>query len=196
MNDDHDPLQQLWQQQSTEQPDSAKLKRQWSSVRKKQWLYLMMDILGLLVGPVMLIIFYAQMHWFEYAWFVFIVAATTLFTAYIIWLRRYSLWAQSEATSDYLELLIVQYGQNIKIAQATKYSCIVMLLLFAVLFIGAFRLQIYEPERMLRKFVAASGILVFLLPAMWIWAEKRAKRYALEKQALQQFLLSGNGIIG
>ncbi len=196
MNSDHDPLKELWQQQTTDVPDESILKKQWSAVKQKQWLYLVMDMIGVLVGPVMLILFYTQMHWFEYLWFVIIVTAATFFTVYIVWLRRHSLWAQSEATSDYLELLIIQYGQNIKIARAKKYSVLVMPVLFAVLFIGAFRLQIYEPERLIRKLLVASGILVFLLPDMWIWADKRAKRYTHEKEALQRFLLSGNTIIG
>ena len=180
MTDNHDPLKELWQQQSVNVPSKKALQARWRKEKTKQYWYTGSDILGFLVGPLFLIFLKDKMHWFEISWLAFIVFITTIYTGYIIWLRRLAFSHQDAAIADYLELLKTQYRQNVKIANATKYSVLAIPPLFIAMFVGVYYLNLFEPERFFRKLVYAGLILAVFLPGLWVWADRRAKRFQRE----------------
>ena len=186
MTNNHDPLQQLWQQQKVLVPTTRELQAKWGKEKVKHYWSSAMDVFGLLLGPVLILMMKDKMHWFETIWLSFVVLVTTIYTAYIVWLRRLAFGKQDASTANYMSLLQNQYKQNVKIAVATKYSTLWLPPLFIVMFAGAYYLEIYEPERLLRKFTFAGGALLITLPPIWIWADRRAKRFRRELALLSQ----------
>ena len=180
MTDGRDPLEQIWQQQEVSVPSGKVLQAKWRKEKRKQVWYIGLDFMALCIAPVLLYIMRHKMHWFEIVWFIFIVLVTVVYTGYIVWLRRLAFVNQDAATTDYLDLLTNQYKQNIKIALATKYSTFALPPLFMVMFVGAYYLEIFEPERLLRKFLVACGMFVITLTPIWFWADKRVKRFQQE----------------
>ena len=186
MTNNHDPLQQLWQQQKVKVPTAGELKAKWGKEKVKHYWYSAMDVFALLLGPVLILLMKDKMHWFETLWLSFVVFVTTIYTGYIVWLRRLAFAKQDASTANYLSLLQNQYRQNVKIAIATKYSTLWLPPLFLVMIAGAYYLEIHEPERLFRKFIFAGGALAISLPPIWIWADRRAKRFQRELALLSQ----------
>ena len=186
MADERDPLQQLWLQQQVNVPSIEVLKSRWRKEKTKQAWYAVMDIVGLLVGPLLLLLMRDNMHWFERSWLFVVVVGFTFYTAYIIWLRRVALGFKNTSTSDYCSLLRHQFRQNIKIAKATKISTLALPPVFLIMFIGLYYLEVFELERLLRKIGFASLALAISLPPLWVWADKRAKRFQRELALLSE----------
>lgn len=176
MSEKPDPLRELWQQQPVDQPDVAALKRTWSQVRRKQYFYSSMDILGIALFPIILVSTWERFHVFEFIWFTVFAFSGALLSGYVMWLRRFALRHNSNL-ADYTGLLRLQYQQNIKIAQLTKVACYFFVPLTAPLFIGLWAMEIYETERILRKLTFVSAWFAFCIPIMWIWASRRIARF-------------------
>ncbi|MCC2616987.1 hypothetical protein LJ739_12110 [Aestuariibacter halophilus] len=186
MSDNPDPLQRLWQSQQTQHPDLDKLRRDWRLIRYKQISYMTLDILGLLTGPLLLWLMAERMHWFEFAWLVAIVVLATPLTGYVLWQRRDALRTREIATQDYLVLLLNRSRRNVKIARVTRHSVIALVPMFFILHAGVYWLDAYPMERWLNKVIASTVILVVLLPAMWLWARRRERRFEQESRQLQE----------
>lgn len=186
MTDNRDPLEQLWQQQQVSVPSSKVLQAKWRKEKRKHMWYVGMDLSAVLVGPVLLYFLKDKMHWFEISWLIMLMVVTAFFTGYIVWLRRLAFTSQDASTADFCALLEKQYKQNIKIALATKYSTLAMPPLFILMFVGVYFLDLFETDRFMRKLGSVTVMLVLILPPIWIWADRRAKRFQRELAQLSQ----------
>lgn len=186
MSDNPNQLESLWQKQETTSPDLTLLKKTWRTVKIKQKVYLLSDLFAFLVGPLMLFWLYSSLNAYQ----VFFVVCTLIiaagFTIYLIWLRRFSFLGDQSATGDYLQLLKSQYRQNIKIAQASKYSAYVIPVIFFSFLFGGYWLEIFELEKLIRKAIWLVLSSAIFLPILWIWADKRAKRFEQELARLDK----------
>lgn len=185
MSDDSQQLESLWRQQQTLTPDMALLKKTWRRVKLKQRLYLILDILACLMGPFILLWVYQDLSSFQKYWVITVIIFTLGFTAYLIWLRRFSLMSKKSATGDYLELLKSQYRQNVKIAHASKLSVYALPPIFACFLAAAYWLDGIETDKLINKTLLICGIFIVFLPTVWVWADKRAKRFKRELAKLE-----------
>lgn len=185
MTDNNDPLRDLWQQQEVVKFDLAKLKKQWRKIRYKQYFYVFLDLVPVLAMPFLLWFSYSETEQLVFISFVVICVIGTVFSAYIIWLRRYSFRAKFESTSHYLESIGRQYKQNIKIAQAAKYSTIAIPPIFIVMYGGFYLADTFEWERLVRKVLYSGVTLAISLPIMWLWADRRINKFKKELVKLE-----------
>ncbi|WJG09366.1 hypothetical protein [Aliiglaciecola sp. LCG003] len=180
MNNNRDNLEQLWQQQQVSPVDTSQLKQQWRLMRSKQYLYVLLDALSTGAIPAILFLYRHSLSMFEFIW---ISALSVLFTGwfiYTLWLRRYSLGMNKTATStsDFVEQVKRQYRQNMKIAYVNKLLCYLMPFIFASYFAFGYLGNYIDQAEMFRK---GSRMLLFnllCLPFIWIWADRRQKKFA------------------
>lgn len=174
---EQDQLASLWQQQEVELPDTKALQTMWGQEQKKQFLFLLLDLLGVLVAPALLGLFYEQLHWFEVLWLGIVGVMAVLFTGYLIWLRRAAVFQRYASTGDYLALLEQQYQRNIKLAKSTKLLVYGMSLMFALMFMGLGYFEVLETAVLAERAWVSSLILAILLTPVWVWAHKRASLF-------------------
>ncbi len=186
MTDNNDPLRDLWQQQEVVKFDLAKLKKQWRKIRYKQYFYILLDLAPVLAMPFLLWFFYSEVERLVFISLVVICIIGTGFSAYVIWLRRFTFQAKFESTSNYLTSIARQYKQNIKIAQAAKYSTIAIPPIFIVMYGGFYLADTFEWERLLRKVLYSGLVLAISLPIMWIWASRRIDKFRTELIKLEE----------
>lgn len=186
MPDNNDPLRDLWQQQQVTKFDLAKLKKQWRTIRYKQYFYLFMDILPVVAMPFFIWFAYAKMATTVLVALIIFGLIGTVFSGYIVWLRRFSFRAKFESTSSYLSSIALQYRQNIKIAQAAKYSTIAIPPLFISMYAGFYLADAFEWDRLVRKMLYSLVILVVTMPLLWVWADRRIKKYRNELNKLEE----------
>lgn len=188
MSDNSNQLESLWQKQQTSAPDLTLLKKTWRSVKIKQKLYLLSDVFAFSVGPLILFWFYSSLSPYQIFFVIITLFISAGFTIYLIWLRRFSFLGDHSATGDYLELLKSQYRQNIKIAQASKYSAYIIPLIFVSFLFGGYWFEIFELEKLAQKALWLALASIVSLPMLWIWADKRAKRFEQELARLEELV--------
>lgn len=186
MSDNQDPLRDLWQQQQVNQFDLAKLKKQWRKIRYKQFFYLFLDLLPVVAMPVILWLSYDRLEKTVFIALVIVAAIGTVFSGYIVWLRRHSFTSKFGSTSRYLKSIALQYKQNIKIARAAKYSTFAIPPLFIVMYLGFYLDNTFEWDRLVRKALSSGAMLLISLPLVWIWADKRMKKFIHELEKLEE----------
>ncbi len=170
---EQEPLENLWQQQRVDVPSSKKLQVLWLKEKQNQYLFLLLDLFGLCVVPVLFLLLYQELHWFELLWLVLVEMLALAFTVYVIWLRRLALFQRSASTSKYLSLMEKQYQQNIQLARSTKLVVYAMPVLFTVMFVGAWYFDYYAADYLLNKIGISAVILALILVPIWIWTGKR-----------------------
>jgi hypothetical protein len=188
MSDNSKELESLWQKQQTTVPDLTLLKKTWRAVKIKQKLYLFFDILAFSVGVIVLLWFYPSLGRYQVFFVVCTLFITAGFTIYLIWLRRFSFLGDQNSTIDYLQLLKSQYRQNIKIAQVSKYSVYILPPFFASFLIGGYWFDIFELEKLISKALWLTFSSVVFLPMLWLWADRRAKRFKQELARLDNLV--------
>jgi hypothetical protein len=186
MSDNSVQLESLWQKQQTSAPDLALLKKTWRTVKIKQKLYLLLDILAFSFGPLVLFWLYSSLSTYQILFVICALIISAGFTIYLIWLRRLSFLGDQNATADYLQLLKSQYRQNIKIAQASKYSAYIIPVFFVSFLFGAYWFDIFELEKLLKKALWLTLSSIVFLPMLWVWADKRAKRFERDLARLEK----------
>ena len=181
-----DPLVKLWQQQPTVDIDPAKVKKAFLQMLWKQRLYVVLDFASVFFAVTLIVLFKDEL-----STFVFSVAMVVLFVAvssacYLLYLRRFVLFSQSQSTIDYLNTLKQQTKSNIRIAKITHHSCWISFVLIALSWglIGFF--DDLPSDEWMRKALISIGLGAVLCSIMWVWAKKRETKFKRELQQLEQ----------
>ena len=176
-------LSALWQTQPVSKIDVEAVKRNFNNERKKQRLYIVVDLLLLI--PAILIVFST---WGEHTYAmkvlcVSLFVVSTPFILYQLWLRRVAAFAKESQTVNHLEKLIQQTKNNIRIAFLTKHSIWPTLLIIPAFVYLRFQKGDVSPESFQRIVfaLAVSGTVIVI----WcIWAHKRQQRFERQLQTL------------
>lgn len=188
MTNDQDPLNQLWQQQSVEKPNVKVIGKQWKRVQLKHRLYAILDIMSLVL-PFYFILFYVEkLDSFTRILLICIFVLCVPFVVYIIWLRRFAIVWSSSGTEQHIQKLRKQITNNIKIAFVTKHSVWPTMLIPVVHFSGLYYLDVFTVDKLIYKSQFSIGILVIMLPCIWVWANKRQKRFSEDLANLEKML--------
>jgi hypothetical protein len=182
---DKKSLEALWQQQPIQSPNFNELKDRFKAVRRKQWIYIGVDLISCLVCVFVLIFHSQKMNTIQLT----LMALVTIFcvgsAAYITWLRSATLRNTLSDTRAYLQGLKHQYAMNIKIA---RYTHLVIWITVAFLFIfytvtGV--TQDWDTNKLIRK----TFVLIVACGAMWpvrMWANRQIRKYSEELEKLTQ----------
>jgi hypothetical protein len=188
MTNNQDLLNQLWQQQSVERADVSLINKQWKLLRMKQRLYVAVDVMSVLIPFIFILLYADKLDKFTFIFALFVMALSLPFIIYITWLRRFSLGWSSVDTEEHIQKLNKQITNNIKIAYVTKHSVWPTILVPIVHFSGLYYLDVFTVEKLIYKSQFSIGILVIMLPCIWIWANKRQKRFSKDLVHLNNLL--------
>ena len=183
MTDKNDPLESLWLQQSVNVPNKSLLQKRWKREKQKQFAYISLDFIGVLVGPLMLWLYNDRLNRFEFWGLAILSVVALVFSVYVFRLRRAALNFQSSSTEDFINLLKHQFKQNIKIARLTQYSVLPLNLFFLAIFAGRFIWGDYPEEKQTINLLVVL-MIIFSSPVMWIWAARRARYFENELKLL------------
>jgi len=186
MNDFDKQIGALWQSQSVEAVDIAKIKKRLHAAKFKHRLYMTLDCLCLI--PVIYLFFWSRdvIQGPERYFLLGVGVMAVGYTAYLTWLRRLSLFS-GNTTLDHLRLFRRQLENNIRIARLTKHSTwVVQLLLvgFYIWFYTAGQL----PEAKVLSVIAALAAAGLANLIFYVWAARRQRRFAQELYHLEQQL--------
>jgi hypothetical protein len=81
-----------------------------------------------------------------------------------------------------------QLANNSKIAFMTKHSIWPVLVLIGIQYFALFYYDVFPVEKLIRKAVISTCIVTVVFIAMWIWADKRQKRFDKELLELNNLL--------
>ena len=181
-----DPLEQLWQQQPTADINIEVLKRKVSMMRLKQFLYALLDFSGVFLGIAMMIMFRDRMSAVFFNMMFVVVLITFAYACYLLYLRRFILFNQSQSTIDYITTLKQQIASNVRIAIYTKHSCWVTVLILAVLWLLLGIFDDLSFDDWLRKAVLSIGLAALFCIPLWFWARAREKKFRLELSIIEK----------
>jgi hypothetical protein len=188
MSDIQDPLSQLWQGQTAEQPDIQAITKKWRWTKVKQRLYVCLDLLSVVIPFVLIWQYMDELDIVTKRIVLAILLLSIPFVVYLTWLRRFSLGWSSESTEKYIQQLQKQLANNSKIAFMTKHSIWPVLVLIGIQYIALFYYDIFPIEKLIHKAVISSCIVAVVFIAVWIWADKRQKRFDKELLELNNLL--------
>jgi hypothetical protein len=188
MPDIQDPLSQLWQGQTAEQPDIKAITKKWRWTKVKQRLYVCLDMLSVVIPFVLIWQYMDELDIVTKRIVLAILLLSIPFVVYLTWLRRFSLGWSSESTEKYIQQLQKQLANNSKIAFMTKHSIWPVLVLIGIQYFALFYYDVFPIEKLIRKAVISSCIVAVVFIAMWIWADKRQKRFDKELLELNNLL--------
>jgi hypothetical protein len=180
MSNNQDPLSQLWQEQKVEKIDLDAISKKWRKIKLKQHLYVFFDLLCLLPFLIVVIYFKDKFDGFTIVYMYGLTVMSLGFVIYVIWLRRFSLGWSKASTEQHIQGLRKQLLNNIKIALLTKHSMWFALIVIIFHQVGLIYLEVFPPDKLLRKALISFSIIGVMWPAVWIWADKRAKRFKRE----------------
>ncbi|MGS2721042.1 hypothetical protein [Paraglaciecola aestuariivivens] len=189
MHENPDPLTQLWQNQTVEQADLAALSKKWRRVKYKQRAYVALDFGCLLLAGGIIALKFERLDPIVLALMSIVMLIGFASVLYVTWLRRFSLGWSQDNTELHIKNLQKQIHNNIKIAQLSKYSVWALLAFFAVFNALLFYFEIFPEAIFWQKFYLTLVINAVALPCLWIWANKRKKRFELELAELKSLLL-------
>ena len=186
MNDHDEKLANLWQQQPTQTLDPVTVKKAITRMRIKQFFYVFLDFMGVLVCLGFLFISREDMSSMLFYSIAFVCFIAFGFSLYLLYLRRFILFNQSQSTNDYLNILKQQTRSNIKIARFTQHSCWVSFLMITGIWILTGIVDDIPVDEWRQKFLISTGLgAVFLFPFWW-WAKKRAEKFTSEVKKLEK----------
>jgi hypothetical protein len=188
MSDIQDPLSQLWQGQTAEQPDINAITKKWRWTKVKQRLYVCLDVLSVVIPFVFIWQYMDELDIVTKRIVLAILLLSIPFVVYLTWLRRFSLGWSSESTEKYIQQLQKQLANNSKIAFITKHSIWPVLVLLGIQYFALFYYDVFPIEKLIHKAVISSCIVAVVFIAMWIWADKRQKRFDKELLELNNLL--------
>ncbi|GAA0358632.1 hypothetical protein GCM10009092_23550 [Bowmanella denitrificans] len=169
MNEKPDPLLQDWQSQQVELPDLADLKAKWRKNRIRQWTWVVLDWLSVVLMGV--VYFYLDLdHWFKQAWFIAMFVFTLGAAAWNTWLRRLSLFSSRGNLTDHLHRLRAQSINNIRLARLTQGALVFLLVCFALYLVGIWLVDAPPWESFRIKLLRSILFLSFMSLLAWWWA--------------------------
>lgn len=178
MNNQNDPLSNLWQSQPVQNIDIQELKSLWKKNRRKQWLWALSDIIGLVAGVFMIAYFLqTEDNLFRQIWLGVFLVLIIVVTPWSLRLRVASL-RSNVPTSEYLSRLIQQKINNICIARMCIWMGIFVALFFSVWSIAYYYYYQPVPSEYLIKVLKGTGLVVVMSVLMGWWA-----RYEINKNS-------------
>ena len=179
MRDSEQDLTSLWQAQPVNSIDLEAVKKTFKKEKKNQRLYIVIDCLAFL--PVMLIM---SKHWSDLSilvqsMLVGIILLMVPFLGYQLWLRRIAAFSRTDQTLSYLNQLINQIKNNIRIAWMTKHSTWLSVSMIAIFYVVLYLLDELASDEYYKGFLATAIVSILMLP-WYIWADKRQKRFESE----------------
>ena len=180
-------LDQLWQEQPTQELNLENLSKKFKAMRRKQWFYMSVDVLSFLVMVGILLFNKDEMKGLMLAFISLMIVLSLAATIHLIWLRRFALQNTVSTTQAYLQGLKNQYINNIKIAKFSKITILGVLLVLIVFFTLSAIYQDWDTAKAVRKTLIASAFTFGGLYPMWLWSNKRIKKYADELEKLESF---------
>lgn len=187
MTNDFDPIDQLWQQQPTANINAGQIKTRWSRLRLSQIIYLLLDVLVVVVTTILLIVFFERFSPITQIMLVLFWLFGVLFTAYISWLRRDAILTSNHDTGLHLQSLKKQLANNIRISQFSKQVCWIVLIFDYLLIVLDGWFTDASLADTTGKLIRLTLVLGLILPPLWIWFDRRQKRFAKELINLQQW---------
>lgn len=191
--DDFDKqLTELWQRQDTPAIDAKTLSSNLFLMRWKQLFYVFLDFGAVILAYVVMFTVKDRLSTtFFYGMLIFI-SVSGLFAAYLLYLRRHVLKIrfQSKSTSAFLQTLIAQTHNNVRIAWITKHSCWASWLMLVAFWLAIGQFDDMPEDEWLRKTLLSSVIGVAVFIPMWFWASWRQRKFERQEQDLKQQLES------
>lgn len=188
-NDDAEhALYALWQQQQTEPVAVDAVKQKWLKIKLKQRLYFAIDIVGVFIMLTAFYIAFDKVGLFAKTWMAILTVFAGAVTCYLSYLRRFALSWSNVGTGSYIEHLKKQLINNIRIAKLNRDMSLWMILAMVILHLGMFYFDNVMLPTTIRKGLISLTILAVLIPPFWLWANRRAKRFTRELNALKHLL--------
>jgi hypothetical protein len=188
MLDSQDPLNKLWQGQTAEQPDIQAITNKWRWVKVKQRVYVCLDVLSVVIPFGFIWHSMDRLDVFTQRYMMGLLILFVPFVAYLTWLRRFSLGWSSESTDQYIQRLQKQLANNSKIAFITKHSIWPVIVIIGIQQFSLYYYDVFPIENLIRKAVFSLSIVAVLFIGIWIWADKRQKRFDKERDDLNKLL--------
>ncbi len=188
MTNNHDPLSELWQRQQVVQTDLSQISKKWQTLRLKQRCYLAVDIISLLIPLLIIWLKFEQLDSYTLGLVFIVMLIGVIAVIYITWLRRFALGWSNEATDQHIKNLQKQIQNNIQIATLSLHSVWIVLILLVVFYGLLYQLNVYPVAQFWQKVHFTLAINALALPAIWIWAKKRKKRFVNELVELKALL--------
>ena len=188
MLDNQDPLNQLWQGQTSEQPDIQAITKKWHWTKVKQRVYVCLDMLSVVVPLGFILHSMDRLDVFTQRYMLGLLILSVPFVAYLTWLRRFTLGWSSESTEQYIQRLQKQLANNSKIAFITKHSTWPITVIIGMHQFSLYYYEVLPLEKFIRKAVILLPIISVLFIGIWIWADKRQKRFDKESDDLNKLL--------
>jgi len=192
MSDNQDPLNQLWQQQEVVQADLSEVSSRWRKVKFKQWCYVVLDVLSVIIPCIFIWLNADKLERFSMTLVVGVMSLSVVFVIYITWLRRFSFGWSNVSTDQHIQKLHKQIESNIKIANLSLHSVWFLAVLTVVFYGSLYYFEAFPIDRFIRKVTITLGIHTVMLPCIWIWASKRKQRFTKELLELNNLLEGSN----
>ena len=183
MNDFDKDLNDLWQSQPVSKIDVNQVKKRWRTFQFRHRLYLTLDFLCLV--PLIYLLFWSPIRTNSPEWY-FLIAigfAAVVYTIYLTWLRRLSLFS-GKSTRDHLHLLRKQLANNVRIAQVSKHSAWVVQLALTAFYLTLYINGGLPAAKHIPVVIAIGGAGIANL-LFYLWAARRQRRFARELEQLQ-----------
>ena len=183
----NDPLQEMWQEQITHSVDIAEIAKEAKTQRRKQRLYVALDILSL--TPCAMFFFIEGE--FSFAFYVFIACifvSGLAMVAYFLKLRWLAAFGDITDTHDFTSTLIQQYKNNALIARINKHvgwlSGVASVTVALVLLV----MQGETLDESLKKLGIVTMLMIGFCIPWCIWAHRRQKRFESQVANLQSMM--------
>lgn len=176
MNKQNDPLSQLWQSQPVQTVDPEELQLLWKKNRRKQWLWVLSDVFGLLVGVAVCgYILATEENLLRQIWSFSFIVLLVVMTPFLLKLRVGSL-GSNIATNEYLSRLIQQKLNNIRIARLTNWLMVSIAIFFAIWSIAFYLYYQPDPNEYLIKMLKGTGFILFMSGILALWAKREIRK--------------------
>ncbi|MEQ5809977.1 hypothetical protein J3369_21410 [Alteromonas sp. NFXS44] len=186
MTNNTDELAALWQTQGVQTIDIDKLRRELTGQRRKQRLYILIDLLSPVPLILMLHIMADELSSFSRTVIWGLLIITIPLVGYLLWLRRHAAFSTAVNTQAYVDVLYRQIANNVKIAKLTKHSCWVAVLYLA----GILGWELVtgekaaQPDFSSMRFYGALGLGVVFSLHCYLWGQRRERRFRARLQEL------------
>lgn len=182
-NNEISDLSTMWQAQPVNEIDMSAMKKNLSSERKKQRLFIIIDSLALFPALFMLYYFWGELTTAAKIIHVVMVVTAVPLLLYQLWLRRIAAFYRDSDTADHLQKFTKQVKNNIRIAFITKHSAWMALAILLAFIAERLLFGELSPEKVTRLYVIL-GPTSIVMTLWYIWANKRQKRFEKQFTAL------------
>ncbi|MBT0586218.1 hypothetical protein [Alteromonas oceanisediminis] len=186
----------LWQQQSVPNIDTDKLHKKFNRMRWRQVSYACGDVFGVLIGLAVLWFSRERMSEIFFTVMLTFVVLSLVFALYIVYLRRFALFAQRRTTREFLLSLTEQTRSNIKIACITKHSTWVSWCSLNIVWLILWAADDMPIEEWRNKFVLMNAVSLLVFIPFWFWAQHRQRKFERAlvplEQSLKEYDSAGN----